>query len=135
MIYLHPEMTIMEVNEAFQTSFPYLKLECFTRHHRAFEGSPAQYLVKDHQTRLDALNPGLDAGDLPLSEALTVRELEAILENRFGLFVQVFRKSHDVWLATSATDNLSLGEQNMRGRQAENPAETPSEPIDYREQD
>ena len=128
-------MTILEMNEAFQTSFPYLKLECFTRHHRAFEGSPAQYLVKDHETRLGALNPGLDAGDLLLSATQTVKELEAFFENRFGLFVQVFRKSHDVWLATSATDNLSLAEQNLRGERAEQPSETPSEPIDYREQD
>lgn len=134
-IYLYPEMTILEMNEAFQVVFPYLKLECFTQHHRAFQGSRAQFMVKDHQTRLSDLNPGMEAGDLPVDGTMAVRDLESLFENKFGLFIQVFRKSHDVWLATSTTDNLSLDEQNRRGEQSEHPAETTDEPLDYREQD
>jgi hypothetical protein len=134
-IYLHPEMTITEMNLAFQAEFPFLKLECFTRPHHAFQGSRAQYMIKDHQTRLGLLHPGFKAGELPIHKVETVRDLESLLEEKFGLFVQVFRKSHDVWLATSTTDNLTLKEQNLRGKQAEHPVESIQEPIDYREQD
>lgn len=134
-IHLHPEMTLLELNNAFQTEFPYLKLECFTQPHHAFEGSPAQYLVKDHAVQLSVLNPAMKAGDVLCSPGSIVRELEDIFAGQFGLFVQVFRKSHEVWLATSATDNLSLAEQNKRGQTAEHPEETPPEILDYREQD
>ena len=134
-IHLQPDMRIADLNHVFSAQYPFLKLEFFTRPHHTFEGSPAQWLIHDREKTLAAINPHITAGELPVSPTLLVRDVEHLLEEKFGLHAQVFRKSHLNWLATSATDNLSLAEQNERGQTAEHPAESISEPIDYREQD
>jgi propionyl-CoA carboxylase beta chain len=45
----------------------------------------------------------------------SVSNLEQKFENELGLFIQVFRKSGNVWLETSATDSWTLAEQNEEG--------------------
>ncbi|MCC7507568.1 MAG: hypothetical protein IT259_19830 [Saprospiraceae bacterium] len=134
-VQLHPEMTIAELSQSVHSVFPFLKIECFTAPHDAFEGSQARFMVKDHDTPLSKLNPGIEAGMLEIRPDITVRNFEADLESRFGLNVQIFRKSHQVWLATSVTDHLTLAEQNRKGETAEHPDEMTDEPLDYREQD
>lgn len=134
-LHLQPEMTIAAVNDMFRSVFPYLKLEFFSRPHRAFQSSAAKDLISDHDLGLKALNPDFSAGELPLNPTLLVRDLERLFEEKFGLYAQVFRKSGSAWLATSATDDLSLAEQNARGEAAENPPAVEEEKPDYREQD
>jgi hypothetical protein len=46
---------------------------------------------------------------------MKVHEFEKAMESTFGLHVQVFRKSGNVWLETSATDGWTLDEQNDEG--------------------
>jgi hypothetical protein len=46
----------------------------------------------------------------------TVWELEQEFEKKFGLHIQVFRKSGSIWLETTATDNWSLEQQNEQGK-------------------
>ncbi|HNM25809.1 MAG TPA: hypothetical protein PKL15_10280 [Saprospiraceae bacterium] len=135
-IRIQPEMTVAEVCDSFHSAYPYLKLEFFSVSHRAFQGSLAQYMIKDHSTRLSALNAGIAEGDLDCRPEVTVRVLEDNMERQFGLHIQVFRLSHDLWLVSSATDNLTLFEQNRRGKSSEHPTSFESEqPMDYREQD
>jgi len=135
-IRIQPEMTVAEVCDSFHSAYPYLKLEFFTVSHRAFQGSLVQYMIKDHNTRLSALNSDLASGDLDCNSDQTVRIFEENMERQFGLYVQVFRLSHDLWLASSATDNLTLFEQNRRGKSSEHPTTFDNEqPLDYREQD
>lgn len=44
---------------------------------------------------------------------MTVSELEQHFADVYGLSVQVFRKSGEVWLETTTTDNWSLEKQNQ----------------------
>jgi len=37
------------------------------------------------------------------------------MEDQFGLHVQIFRKSGDLWLQTSKTDEWTIEHQNARG--------------------
>ena len=46
---------------------------------------------------------------------MTVNQLELLIFSKFGLAAQVFRKSGNVWLETSATDNWTLLQQNNEG--------------------
>ncbi len=134
-LFLSPEKTIEELQKDFQTEYPYLRLSFFTQPHRAFKASPAEYLVKDATTPLGTLMPEAKTGFVDLPPTLPTFEAEALLERNFGLHVQVMRKSGDTWLVTSATDRLTLAEQNARGRASENPDFLPpDEEFDYREQ-
>jgi hypothetical protein len=54
-------------------------------------------------------------GLLHISREMTVSQFEAKLYDDFGLSAQVFRKSGNVWLETSATDAWTLAQQNEEG--------------------
>ena len=46
---------------------------------------------------------------------MTVNELEQRFSDVYGLGVQVFRKSGNVWLETTVTDGWTLEQQNKQG--------------------
>ena len=54
-------------------------------------------------------------GELGIDAHLKVSTLEDLFWERFGLNVQVFRLSGNLWLQTSSTDQWSLAEQNRKG--------------------
>ena len=55
--------------------------------------------------------------DLKISGSMTVKELEKIFDERLGLSVLVYRKSGNLWLEPTMTDNWTLEQQNENGRQ------------------
>ena len=105
---------ITDIQSEFSKKFPGLKLEFYKKEHAANEGS----LIKNQ------LNPGTalseimkeeDAGEYKISPEMTVAELEAGFEERYGLHVQVFRRSASLWLQTTTTDSWTLEVQNRKG--------------------
>ena len=56
-------------------------------------------------------------GDINIVPKMTVKELEQQFLHLYGLFVQVFRKSGNVWLETTVTDNWTLEQQNRQGEE------------------
>ena len=64
---------------------------------------------------------------------MVVWQVERLFEKEFGLHVQVFRQSGEVWLETSVSDDLTLEQQQARASASQHPQ--PAEMIDYREQD
>ncbi len=132
---ISPDRTVQDVQRDFQAEYPYLRLTFFTRPHRAFEGSAAEFMVKDVGLRLGELMSEAKSGFVDLSPSMPTFEAEGLFEKEFGLHVQIMRKSGDTWLVTSATDRLTLEEQNARGRAGEHPDFLPPEEApDYREQ-
>lgn len=55
-------------------------------------------------------------GKITMNGEISVGVFEKMLEDRFGLFIQVYRKSYGTWLQTWATDMWTLDEQNNRGK-------------------
>ncbi len=72
-------------------------------------------------------------GELLITDAMTVGELEKIFQERFGMNVQVSRKSGTVWLETTMTDSWTLKQQNEHGRELSTPANNnlTNDEIDY----
>ena len=62
-------------------------------------------------------------------------ELEERFEKDFGLHVQVFRKSGNIWLETSVSDDLTLAQQNEKGKNDDSIQQEFVDPMDYREQE
>lgn len=62
---------------------------------------------------------------------MKVSELEKLFKDKFKLAVQVFRKSGNLWLETTMTDNWSLLQQNNHGREISTNKITDPKPDDF----
>lgn len=107
-------VTIREIQEAFSDKFPFLKLEFYSERHEAGEGSPDKVKLDPDQTIGDARTIDTE-GDISINGHLKVSTLEHTFYEKYGLNVQVFRRSGDIWLQTISTDDWTLTEQNERG--------------------
>ena len=64
---------------------------------------------------------------MDIEPTMTVASFEQTLLNQFGIAAQVFRKSGNLWLETTMTDQWSLAQQNEHGREISSPADKNSE--------
>lgn len=103
--------SIKEIQDNFNRKFQYLRLEFYTQEHKTGEATPAQYKVSGH-TRLGEIKKKSGPSELSINGHLKVSTLEQHFKEYYGLNVQVFRKSGNVWLQTTKTDDWTLSEQN-----------------------
>jgi hypothetical protein len=52
-----------------------------------------------------------------ITPGMTVMQMEALIHDKLGIGIQVYRKSGKVWLETSVTDSWTLQEQNDQGKE------------------
>lgn len=109
--------TLAEVKEAFSDLFPHLKIEFFTQPHDILKGSWSKHMITDELQTLEKIGM-LKEGVLTLSNDTVTGEFEQLLGVRYGLFVQVFRKSMGTWLESTRTDVWTLGEQEEHGKES-----------------
>lgn len=114
-MYIDDKKTISEIQSEFSSLYSALKLEFYKSKHLAQQGSMKvdQYQV---DTILSDIRDEHKSGELTISDMMTTAELESAFESKFGLHVQVFRKSGNLWLQTSATDDWSLQKQQENAR-------------------
>ncbi|MDX2135302.1 MAG: hypothetical protein SFV52_10955 [Saprospiraceae bacterium] len=134
-IELTVDKTIQDVQQAFHEVFPYLRLMFFKKKHEAYEGNAAKDMIEDTSVKLGSLEKKPHSGVLYLEANMPTWQVERLFEEEFGLHVQVFRKSKNLWLQTSRTDDLTLEMQNAKGRASEFVEPFPEDPIDIREQE
>lgn len=113
---INSERLIREVQHDFNVAFPFLKIEFFANGNGGHQSSSAKKRVpagiKVHEASKVNHN-----GTLDLKDTMTVAELERKLKQEFGLAIQVFRKSGNIWLETTMTDNWTLRQQNEHGKE------------------
>lgn len=105
------ESTVGELKNQFALLFPNLKLEFFATPHSCGQGSPASHQLPD-DTLLCATGTGDKPGRVAFEPGATVAQFEQAMHKRFGLSVQVFRRSGTLWLQSTKTDRMPLEEQN-----------------------
>ena len=105
---------VSEIQREFNQKFPSLKLEFYNEHHEAHEGSPNKELIDARKT-IGEIRSIHNSGDMSINGNLKVASLEQQMHEKYGLNVQVWRKSGGIWLQTTSTDNWTLAEQNERG--------------------
>ena len=120
------------IKRTFSRTFPYLKIEFFKSPHDTGEASSAKSMIKVNKSLVE-INPLLKDGIIDVQENDTVASVERRFQD-FGLPVQIFRKQNNVWLETTATDQLTLAEQNDKGSSASVSAHQ-DEPVDRYLQD
>ena len=107
---------IREIEKAFSTIYPYLKIE--------FPKDGIRWLTVEEEG-IDSEHWPRQAQDLlqsevQLSDDMTVGELESRLQELLAVPVAIFRRSGKSWLETRMTRDWTLKEQNDHGRELAN---------------
>jgi len=105
---------LIEIQEEFQNEFPYLKIEFYKHRHETGEGSPEKEILDSNLT-IGSVRSKKTSGDLQIDKDIKVGAFEKSFFERYGLNVQVFRKSGRIWLQTISTDEWTLEAQNLKG--------------------
>ena len=111
---INKENLISEIKNAFTENFPGLKIEFFKHSHSVNQMSKKEDWI-DGDVKLSSLNSDLKSDELKFDPKITAFEFEDHLNKAFGLNVQVYRRSNNIWLQTSSTDHWTLSEQNRKG--------------------
>lgn len=113
-ITISDKKTIEEIQKEFNDEYNYLKIQFFKHGHKTFKGNDKKELIPV-ATFISALKHV--NGSLEINDDMKVSELESLFKEKFGLNVQVFRKSGKSWLETTVTDSWTLKKQNDEGKE------------------
>ncbi len=113
---LDDNMKITNVQEVFNSLFPFLKIEFFEQEIK-INGSIAtrRHISNGNRKLGEFRNRTKASNNISIFPNLTVSELEHNFVTIYALQSQVFRKSGKVWLETTVTDSWTLEEQNRQG--------------------
>lgn len=115
-LHIAPNRLISDIQKEFNRMFPFLKIEFFNNKSFSRSNFSAQQIIS--QTRkIGDTQLTITDGDIEIAEEMKVSELEKIFKDQFSLAAQVFRKSGNLWLETTMTDNWTLQQQNNHGRE------------------
>jgi hypothetical protein len=114
-IIINDKRIIQTLQEEFNSEYPFLKLEFFSKPHKSGRGTAIKYM-KGHLKTIGECRTVRKNGKIIVTPQMTVSDLEQSFSDPFGLGVQVFRKSGKIWLETTMTDGWTLEEQNHQGQ-------------------
>ncbi len=114
-ILITDDKCVKEVQEEFQIKFPFLKIEFFKNTQK--NGSSLKSQLIPGKMPLGMVRHIRTEGSLNIDGSRSVEEIENDFQNKFGLSVEVFRKSGSMWIETTLTHHWSLLRQNFEGQQ------------------
>lgn len=115
-LHITPNRLISEVQKEFNRLFPFLKIEFFSSKSFTKGDYSAKHLLPQNR-RVGDGQAFTKGGNIEITEEMRVNELERLFKDQFSLAVQVFRKSGNLWLETTMTDNWTLQQQNNHGKE------------------
>jgi hypothetical protein len=115
-IMINDSRKIYTIQEEFNTLFPYLKIEFFSKPHKEGGASPKR-LVHNNRKTIGECRTVHKNGTVTIIPNITVSELEQNFNDVYGLSAQVFRQSGNIWLETTVTDGWTLEQQNNQGKE------------------
>ena len=102
-----------EIKKIFTTRYPYLKIELYKN---SSNGYNAKKEALPYNFVLDKYIHPPGTTIININHDVTVGELEHQFED-IGFAAEVFRKSGNVWIETSLTDNWTLQQQNAEAEE------------------
>ncbi|NOT50215.1 MAG: hypothetical protein HOP10_02950 [Chitinophagaceae bacterium] len=111
-----PNRFISEIQQEFNREFPFLKLEFFNKRSLSNADYSAAQMVPSSR-KIGDIQKVVTDGNITIQGEMKVNELERILKDKFSLAAQVFRRSGNLWLETTMTDNWTLDQQNNHGKE------------------
>lgn len=108
--------TIAEVKADFNKLFPYLRLEFNVNASERNGRTTSKNRISD-DVKIGSIRDQHLEATFEFNENSTVEEFENNFFEKFGMRVQVYRRSGNVWLETNMTDKWTLQRQNEHGRE------------------
>ena len=105
MLQIEAGKQVKQIQAAFNTRYPYLKIEMIRRH-----GSKAE-AMKENDVIIK-----VPATTISMGNQQTVTRLEQEFLEKAGLMVKVYRKFCNVWIETTLTYDWTLEQQNSEGQ-------------------
>lgn len=115
-IKISDDKTIGEVQAEFQEHFPFLKIEFYSGEHIEGQGTLDALKINVNKT-IGEVRSKHTSGELSIHGNQKVATLESNFHDMFGLNVQVFRRSANLWLQTTVTDEWTLSQQNETAKE------------------
>jgi hypothetical protein len=109
------KQTTASIRKEFHDHFPFLKVEFFRDPCIKRKGSARDKMILTDEP-VYRLQRKKFTGKIHFTGQTTVAALEQMFKDNLEICVQVFRKSGNVWLETTSTDDWSLQQQNEEGR-------------------
>ena len=102
--------TLSDIQEQFSAQYPALKLEFYKQ--KPVDGmNTKEALVADSAFKNEA--------SISIAGDRTVEDFESDFWDKLKIAAQVFRKSGNIWLQTTRTDEWTLETQNAKGSEQE----------------
>lgn len=114
--------SVADVKKQFASLLPMLKLEFFHHEHEEGQGSPLTDRIDDSKS-LNEIRSRHNEGLVQFTKNMKISDLEKMFHDRFGLNVQVFRRSGNIWLEIITTDQRTLEEENEWAIEMSQPAQ------------
>ena len=114
-LFIEKESLAGDVKKIFTTCYPFLKIE-FYKKQPAHTPVIQKKEVMPFNLPLIQLTNSSDRKVIDIGRNITVEQLEDQFAS-LGLLSEVFRKSGNVWIETSLTNNWTLQQQNMEGEE------------------
>jgi len=112
---INKDTTVLDIQKQFNKHYPYLKIEFFKNFAKNKPILKAEIL--NAAETLKHLDSYYEGREIDIDRKRSVRDVTKDFENMFGLSAHVFRKSGNVWVETSLTEDWALGDQNDEGEQ------------------
>jgi hypothetical protein len=109
------KQTIATLQKEFNKNFPFLKIEFFREPCIKGKGNSKDKMITTNEV-ISRLQRKKHYGKIPFTNQTIVKDLEENFLDKFGICMQVFRKSGNVWLETTSTDDWTLEQQNEEGK-------------------
>ncbi len=133
-LHVTPVSRLNDIRAEFQKRFPSLDIAFFALPHEEGKASPVSERIPGDFTAGEAGDPGKQ-GTITVNGLTLVKDLESAFQAELGLFIQVLRKSGNVWLQTTHNDYKTLSELSAMGRENHTEVAEPPEPEAFREQE
>jgi hypothetical protein len=117
-ISLNKNQKINQIQQEFNSFFPYLKIEFFNSLHKIGDVTANKFMIENNKIIGEYIKNG-DIENMAIDPKMTVSNFEENFK-KLGIGVQVYRKSGNLWLETGATDSWTLEVQNQEGESITN---------------
>lgn len=109
------ETTVADIQNEFKKLYPFLKIELYQKPHAEKKLSAKKDRIIPAK-RISEQGKFFKEGSVDISKHRTVAELEKEFYKKFGVALQVSRRSGNIWIETSVTDDRTLEMQNSQGK-------------------
>jgi len=113
---LNKNGSLKTFQQQFNEYYPFLKIEFFKKISSGESLTASGFLARSGSE--SKINSSADQSvNIDVNRKRKIAELEKDFDNLLGLSAHVFRKSGNVWVETSLTNEWSLEDQNEEGKQ------------------